>query len=198
MPEMADVRCEECGAVYPMKVGTADRSKDHIWYPGKKCPICGSEKFFPVVKTDKFETKPIAKWKLDKRVGIAAGIVIGVFLIIGIVWTLLEKPHRKAGLKAVYVCDVCKHRFLKSVTGKVPRKCPECKSFAAYRAVQCQNCFTVYPWKTTENSKEIPACPNCKLKSPRIIVRMSDIRTKPIEPEKKDEEAEEDETDEGE
>jgi len=188
MAEMTDVRCEECGAVFPMIVGETERKQDHVWYPGRKCPICGSEKFFPVVRTDKFEPKPLAKWKIDRRVGIAAGAVIVVFLTIGIVWTLRARPHREAGLTAVYMCDVCGNLFLKGVTGTVPKKCPQCKNLESYRAVQCQNCYEVYPWKAANYATDPPTCPKCKSKYARMLVKLSDIQKKPPKQQKKEDE----------
>ena len=197
MPEMTDIRCEECGAVFPMIVGATERKRDHVWFPGRTCPICWSEKFLPVPKTDGFEPKATAKWKLDRRVGIAAGVVIFVFLIIGIVWHFHERPHREGGLTAVYMCDVCDKLFVKGVTGKVPKKCPECKNRKAYRAVQCLNCYTVYPWKAKDNPNEPPTCPKCGSKSARILVRLSDIQKKKP-PKEKEEGAEEGEVNEDE
>jgi Zn finger protein HypA/HybF involved in hydrogenase expression len=194
MAEMSDVACEDCGAVFPMIVGDKERKEQHAWYPGKKCPICASDKFFPVVKTVEAEEKPLAKWKVDRRVGIAAAVVAALFLIIGLVWYFHERPRRKAGLKALYMCDVCGQRFLKSVTGKVPKKCPECKSLAGYRAVQCQNCFEVYPWKAKDWAKDPPICPKCKSTVSRILADFSDIRKKP--PKKPEEQGEEGEGDE--
>jgi len=187
MPEMTDIGCEECGAVFPMIVGATERKRDHVWFPGRTCPICGSEKFLPVPKTDGFEPKPIAKWKLDRRVGIAAGVVIFVFLIIGIVWHFHERPHREGGLKAVYMCDVCDKLFVKGVRGKVPKKCPKCKN---QKAVQCLNCYTVYPLKAKDNPNEPPTCPKCKSKSARILVRLSDVQKKKPPKEKEEEEGE--------
>lgn len=189
MPEMADVRCEDCGAIFPMIVGKAERGEGHVWYPGRKCPICGSEKFFPLVRTDKFEPKPLAKWKVDRRVGIAAGIVIFVFLIVGLVWYLHERPHRRSGLTAVYMCDVCGELFVKSVRGKTPKKCPACKNWEGYRAVQCLNCYEVYPLKGKVNPNDPPMCPKCKSRSARIIVRLGDIQKKP--PKKQEKEGQE-------
>ena len=192
MAEMTDIRCEECGAVYPMIVGQTERKEHHVWFPGKKCPLCGSEKFFPVVKT--VEPKPIAKWKVDRRVGIAAGVTAAVFLLIGLIWYVHERPHRKSGVKAVYMCEVCGERFLRSVKGKVPKKCPECKSLAGYRAVQCQACYRVYPWKAKDWGRDPPTCPNPKCKSTvsRILRDFSDIQKKPKPPKKPEEQAEED------
>jgi len=198
MPEMADVRCEECGAVFPMMVGKTERKQDHAWHPGKKCPICGSEKFFPVVKTDKFEPRPIAKWKIDRRVGITAGALIVVFLIVLLVGYIRARPHREAGLKAVYMCDVCGELFIKGVKGKVPKKCPECKNWAGYRAFQCLNCYTVYPSKPKDDPNEAPTCPKCKSKASRILVRFSDIQKKPKPSTDKEEGAQDGETDEDE
>jgi hypothetical protein len=179
MAEMVDVRCEECGAVFPMMVGASERKQEHAWYPGKKCPICGSEKFFPVVRTDRFEPKPLAKWKVDRRVGIAAGVVIFVFLIVGFAWYVHERPHRKAGLRAVFMCDVCGKRFVMGVAGKAPKKCPECKSWAVYRAVQCQGCYEVYAWKAENWATDPPTCPKCKSKSARLLIKLSDVQKKP-------------------
>lgn len=193
VPEMTDIRCEECGAVFPMIVGAPNRKRGHAWRPGSKCPICGSEKFLPVPKTDGFEPKPIAKWKLDRRVGIAAGVVIFVFLLIGLVWHLHERPHREGGLKAVYMCDECGKLFIKGVTGKVPKKCTRCKERAAYRAVQCLNCYTVYPWKGSDNPNEPPTCPECKSRAARILVRLGDIQKKKPSTEKEESKTNEDE-----
>jgi DNA-directed RNA polymerase subunit RPC12/RpoP len=193
VPEMTDIRCEECGAVFPMIVGTTRRERDHTWHPGRKCPICGSEKFFPVPKTDGFEPKPIAKWKLDRRVGIAAGVVIFVFVIIGLVLHFHEKPHREGGLKAVYMCDKCGKLFVRGVTRKVPTKCPECKERAGYRAVQCLNCYTVYPLKGSDAPHQSQICPECKSRAARILVRLSDIKKKPPKQEEEGETNEEEE-----
>jgi Zn finger protein HypA/HybF involved in hydrogenase expression len=179
MAEMTDVACEDCGAIFPMIVGSAERRDQNTWYPGKKCPICGSAKFLPVVKTVEAVEKPLAKWKVDRRVGIAAGIVAGVFLIIGFVWYLHERPRRQAGVKALYVCEVCKERFLASVSGKVPKKCPKCKGRTGYRAVQCLNCYEVYPAKTKDWAKDPPTCPKCKSTLSQILRDFSDIRKKP-------------------
>jgi hypothetical protein len=196
MPEMTDIRCEDCGAVFPMIVGEAQRKEDHSWFPGRKCPICGSEKFFPVVKT--VEAKPIAKWKLDKRVGIAAGAVAGVFLIIGLAWFSHERPHQKGGLRALYMCEVCGERFVRSVTGAVPKKCPECKSLAGYRAVQCLSCYKVYPWKANDWASDRPTCPRCKSKESRILRDFADIQKKPVVPKEKEESPKEGQPNEGE
>ncbi len=193
MPEMTDIRCEECGAVFPMLVGATERKKGHAWYPGRKCPICGSEKFLPVPKTDGFEPKPIAKWKLDRRIGIAAGVVIFVFVLIGLVWHFHERPHREGGLKAVYMCDKCGKLFLKWVTVKVPTKCPRCKERAGYRAVQCLKCYKVYPWKGSDNPSEPPVCPECKSRAAKILVRLSDIQKKKPSTEEEEGETNEDE-----
>ncbi len=176
MPEMIDIRCDYCGAVFPMIVGDTQRKDQHVWYPGKKCPICASEKFFPVVKA--VEARVLAKWKLDRRVGIAAGVMAGLFLIIGLIWFLHERPHRKGGLEAVYACDSCGEQFVKSVTGKVPKKCPECKALAGYRAVQCMNCYQVYPWKAKDWATDHPTCPKCKSKVSKILRQLSDIEKK--------------------
>ncbi len=179
MPEMSDVACDDCGAIFPMIVGDKERKNQHTWQPGRKCPICGSEKFFPVVKTAEAEEKPLAKWKVDRRVGIAAVAVAGLFLIIGLVWYLHERPRRKAGVKALFMCDVCGERFLKGVAGIVPKMCPECKSRARYRAVQCQSCYTVYPWKAKDWARNPPTCPKCKSERSRILQGFDDIRKKP-------------------
>ncbi len=169
MAEMVDVRCEECGAVFPMMVGATDRKRNHTWHPGRRCPICGSEEFFPVVKTDKFEVKPLARWKVDRRVGIAAGVVIVVFLIVGVVWYARVRPHREAGLKAVYVCDHCGNLFIRGVTGEVPKTCPSCGERAGYRAVQCLKCSLAYAWKTGDSAGDSPHCPRCKSKDSAIV-----------------------------
>ena len=179
MAEMTDVVCEDCGAIFPMIVGSAQRRDQNAWYPGRKCPICGSPKFLPVVKTAEGMEKPLAKWKVDRRVGIAAAIVAGVFLIIGFVWYLHERPRRPAGEKALYVCDVCKERFLASVSGKVPKKCPACKGRTAYRALQCLNCYEVYPGKSKDWAKNPPTCPKCQSTLSQILPDFSDIREKP-------------------
>lgn len=196
MPEMSDVACEDCGAIFPMIVGDAKRKDQQAWYPGKRCPICGSEKFFPVVKTAEPEEKPFAKWKVDRRVGIAAGVVAAVFLIIGLVWYLHERPRRKAGLETLYMCDVCGERFLKGVAGKVPKRCPECKSRAGYRAVQCQSCYEVYLWKAKDWGSAPPTCPKCESKVSKILGGFSDIQKKRKPPKKPEEEGEEGEGDE--
>jgi Zn finger protein HypA/HybF involved in hydrogenase expression len=193
MAEMTDVRCEDCGAVFPMIVGQTERKEDHAWFPGRKCPICASEKFFPVVKTDKGEEKPLSKWKVDRRVGIAAGVTIVVFLLIGVIWYFHERPHRQAGRKALYICGVCGERFVSGVAGRVPKKCPKCKSWEGYRAVQCLSCYHVYLWKAKDWAVDPPICPKCKSKVSKILNDFSDIEKKKL-PEERGEGDRENET----
>jgi DNA-directed RNA polymerase subunit RPC12/RpoP len=192
MAEMSDVRCDDCGAVFPMIVGETEREDDRAWHPGCACPMCGSHKFVPVVKTAGAEPKPIAKWKVDRRVGIAAGIIAAVFLIVGFALHFSAKPHRRGGLKAVYMCSDCGERFVARITGRIPKKCPECKSVAGYRAFQCLNCYKVYPWKAKDLASHPPTCPTCKSTASRILSDLSEIREKPKISEETPEEAEDD------
>jgi len=140
-----------------MEISSYSVNKPKIWFPGRKCPICGSEKFFPVIPitdTDRTLEEPSSvkrRLLLNPWTGIVAlAVTIGIVLIV-VLW-----PGRQADRSEVlFFCEKCEEAFFGKKSATMPVTCPKCGERAGYRAAQCTECSLVYSY----NQKE---CPHCK------------------------------------
>lgn len=168
---LRDVGCEDCGALLPMEISSIKFEKPNVWYPGKHCPMCGSEKFYPVVaitETDKRREQPKSlkrRLLLNPWTGIVA-LVVTVAVVLGIIF--LPKRRGDAGEKVLFFCEANGEVFLDSKGSTPPLKCPECGERAGYRAAVCTRCSLVYSY----NQKE---CPYCKSPSRRPLKTMQEV-----------------------
>jgi len=160
-----DIGCEDCGAVLPMEISSIKLDKPNLWHPGKHCPMCGSEKFFPIIavtETDRRQEEPAP---LKRRVlmnpwtGIAA-LAVTIIVVLGIV--LWPRSAADSGEKVLFLCDKCGEIFEEKKGSTPPVKCPKCNERAGHRAAVCVQCSNVY-------SYEAPQCPHCKTKPRRPL-----------------------------
>jgi len=152
-----DIGCEDCGALLPMQISSVKLDKPNVWYPGKPCPMCGSEKFYPVVAITETDTRQEQPASLKRRLLINpwTGIVaLGVTIVVVLGVILWPRHRTDRGEKVLFFCDACGEVFLARKGATPPVKCPECGEKAAHRAAACVRCSRVYSYGRT-------TCPHC-------------------------------------
>ena len=185
MKSYKDIACHNCGAVLPMEISNTPTEMKKVWYPGKKCPLCGSQEFFPLIKdTTPVKKKAKKEWRYNPWYGISA---LGILVLIIPLWFFVIKPitigrATTPSKNMVLICAECKNVFEKKIREKPPYLCPECNEKSAYAALYCRDDFTIYPWKISEETKSAyPPCPECGKVKPAIIFDMKqleEVRTK--------------------
>jgi DNA-directed RNA polymerase subunit RPC12/RpoP len=155
---LRDVACEDCNVVLPMEISSINLDKPNVWYPGKKCPMCGSDKFFPVIaitETDRQQERQQQSLKrrllLNPWTGVAAFIVTVIVVLAIAFW---PRHAGETGEKALFHCQECRALFLARNNLRRPLKCPECGARAGDRAVECAECHLIY-------SLGQDRCPHC-------------------------------------
>ncbi len=180
MKSYKDIACHNCGAVLPMEISNMPTEEKKIWYPGKKCPICGSQEFFPSIKSSgPVEKEPVKGWRYNSWYGISAMAVVVILIP---VYFLLRRPATIAARTTVVSCTECDAASEAQVRKKPPYACPVCKKRSAYVALYCQDDSTIYPWKVEEGMETAyPPCPECQKINPGLIsdeTQLKEIRNK--------------------
>ena len=117
-----DIACHNCGAVLPMEISNMPTEEKKIWYPGKKCPICGSQEFFPSIKSSgPVEKEPVKGWRYNSWYGISAMAVVVILIP---VYFLLRRPATIAARTTVVSCTECDAASEAQVRKKPPYACP--------------------------------------------------------------------------
>jgi DNA-directed RNA polymerase subunit RPC12/RpoP len=170
---LRDVGCEACGTLLPMEISSVKLDTPNVWYPGKRCPMCGSEKFFPVIavtETDMRREEPTSlkrRLLLNPWTGIVAAIV-AVAVVLGILlWP--RHPH-DTGEEALFLCEACGEIFHAKKSLTQPVKCPDCGQRAGYRAAVCMRCSLIYGYDKLR-------CPYCGSGSRRPLEKMDEVAT---------------------
>ncbi len=165
MPKRITAKCQKCGNEVEVE-----------WALGMKCPTCGSEKFFPVVR---IEEAAVAGRQVRKGGGLVLSqkpvqLLLAAVLFVAAITVLflrvrsISKP-KEFYRPAVMVCTNpnCENLFrIDLVTSNVFPKmtCPKCKQKTAFRAAQCRNCGTIIG--LDPDRKPAPtvglACPKCE------------------------------------
>jgi RNA polymerase subunit RPABC4/transcription elongation factor Spt4/DNA-directed RNA polymerase subunit RPC12/RpoP len=155
---LRDVACEDCNMVLPMEISSFNQDKPNVWYPGKKCPMCGSEKFYPVIAiTETDRQQALQQVSLKRRLllnpwtGVAAFIVT-IIVVLAIVF--LPRHAGESSEKALFFCEKCHALFFARNSLPRPVKCPECGERAGHRAATCVRCHLVYSYGQKK-------CPHC-------------------------------------
>ena len=152
-----DIGCEGCGAVLPMTISSFSTDKTSVWFPGKKCPMCGSEKFYPVIPITDTDRAQEPEVSLKRRVLMNpwTGIAAVGFTVVVILLVIFWPRHRgDRGEKVLFFCDKCQEVFYASKGSTPPVKCPKCSERAGHRAAKCSKCSLVY-------SRSKTRCPFC-------------------------------------
>lgn len=176
MKSYKDIGCRNCGAVLPMELSNEPVEEKNIWFPGKKCPICGSQEFFPTIKQkDPVNVKTKKEWRYNPYYGLVA---LGIVIILIPVWVIFAKRSSKEILKnTILICEECKQISEKEVSGRPPYKCPKCLKKSAYQALYCPNDWKIYPRKPLiGDPSPLPACPECGNKKSAIIFDMKTVQ----------------------
>ncbi len=148
-----------------MEISSINLDKPNVWYPGKRCPMCGSEKFFPVIaitETDKRSEEPVSfrrRLLLNPWTGIGA-LALTLVVVFGIIFWPRHRGDR--GERALFFCEECGKVFLARKGSTPPVRCTECGEKAGYRAAVCTKCSLVYSYHQKE-------CPHCKSKLRRML-----------------------------
>lgn len=176
MKSYKDIGCRHCGAVLPMEVSSFPTDEKNIWYPGKKCPMCNSQEFYPVIKPNEAaDVKTKKEWKYNPYYGI---IAIAIVILLIPVWLIAtRKSSRELSQELVLICAECKEVYKEEVSGKPPYKCSKCSKDAAYQALYCQDDWVIYP--RTSGKKGIsllPPCPECGRNRGTIIFKISTVQ----------------------
>jgi hypothetical protein len=161
MKSYKDIGCRNCGAVLPMEVSNLVVDEKNVWFPGKKCPMCGSQEFYPSIKpSEPVNVKSGKEWKYNPWYGIVAISIVVIF--IPIYFFVLRGGSKSVSRNAILMCEVCKDIFPAQISGKPPFECPKCKKNVAYGALFCRYDFVIYPWKKDKDGGSVyPACPVC-------------------------------------
>jgi DNA-directed RNA polymerase subunit RPC12/RpoP len=142
-----DIGCEDCGAVLPMMISSFSADMPNVWHPGKKCPMCGSERFYPIIPITDTDRAQEPEVSLKRRVltnpwtGVAA---LGLTIVIVLLVVFWPRHRGDRGEKALFFCGKCQEVFFARKGATPPVKCPKCGERAGYRAAKCTNCGLVY------------------------------------------------------
>jgi len=105
MKSYKDIACHNCGAVLPMEISNMPTEQKKIWYPGKKCPMCGSEEFFPSIKSSEpVQKKPVKEWRYNPWYGISAIAIVAILIP---VYFLVRRPATATARTTVVICTEC-------------------------------------------------------------------------------------------
>jgi len=155
---LRDVACEDCNVVLPMEISSFNLDKPNVWYPGKKCPMCGSEKFFPVIAVTETDRQQEQQQESLKRrllvnpwTGVAAFIVTIIVVLAIVFW---PRHAAETSEKALFYCEKCHKVFFAKNSLQRPVKCPECGARAGHRAAVCTKCHLVHSYGQKR-------CPHC-------------------------------------
>ena len=141
------VKCQDCG----------ERQKI-VWTAELICSVCGSKKFFPVVKVDSLTEEPPStpdiKIEKEKKIRIRikkkdirklAKIFLVLLLVviwgkIGIMFIemIYNRNHGQENLRWEYHCLTCKHRYT-DIPQIAPIRCQICNSKTAYVTFICND-----------------------------------------------------------
>ncbi|MBN1916553.1 MAG: hypothetical protein JW889_01485 [Verrucomicrobia bacterium] len=167
-----DIGCEGCGAVLPMTISSFSTDTPNVWHPGKRCPMCGSEKFYPVIPitdTDRAQEQEVS---LKRRLltnpwtGIAA---LGLTILVVLVVVLWPRHSGDRGAKVLFFCSNCQEVFFAKSASMPPVKCPKCGERAGYRAAKCLKCSLVFSYGEKQ-------CPYCKeTKKPLVLETLDQV-----------------------
>ncbi len=166
MAKTVKAKCQTCG-----------KESEVEWTLATKCPVCGSEKFFPVIFIDSSEgggERAAAAPASRKPIGTLVALLFLV-VAIGVLAVRFYKTTRQPEY-AVTVTMICTNENCsnpnpeKLFRKELPTRdvfphitCPFCKKEMAYRAVRCRNCLTIFALRT--EGKKNPTldlvCPNC-------------------------------------
>ena len=152
---LRDVACEDCNVVLPLQVSSFNQDKPNVWYPGKKCPMCGSEKFYPVITitdTDRQQARQ-QQVSLKRRLLMNPWTGVAAFIVTVII-VLWPESAEVSTEKALFFCEKCHALFFAKNSLQRPLKCPECSERAGHRAAACERCRLVY----SQHQKECPHC----------------------------------------
>lgn len=170
---LRDIACEDCNVVLPMEISSINLDKPNVWHPGKKCPMCGSEKFYPVIaitETDRQQALQQVSMKrrllMNPWTGVAAFIVTIVVVLAIIFW---PRGAQESTEKALFFCEKCHALFFARNSLPRPVKCPECGERAGHRAAKCSRCSLVY-------SQHQKACPHCGEMSRTPVITLDEAR----------------------
>jgi DNA-directed RNA polymerase subunit RPC12/RpoP len=143
MPKLITARCQACGIEAEVE-----------WTRGKKCPRCGSDKFFPVVRIDQSAPVAPAPKARAKPSENPVRLILAVLVFVAAISAFLYRVKQTSTPKVFYktstmICtnpDCGKTFQLRLKTSEVfPKKrCPYCKMLTGFRAVQCRNCLTIF------------------------------------------------------
>jgi hypothetical protein len=181
MKSYKDIGCRNCGAVLPMEVSNIATDEKNVWYPGKKCPMCDSQEFYPTIKpSEPAHVNKKKEWKYNPWYGVVAiGIVI---IFIPIYFFVLRSSSEGKLNNAMLMCSKCSEVFSSKVSGKPPFICPFCKEKTAYGALYCTYDFVIYPWKADETGQTgFPSCPVCRKTKPELLkneTHLNEVRMK--------------------
>jgi RNA polymerase subunit RPABC4/transcription elongation factor Spt4 len=166
-----DVGCDACGALLPMEISSVKLNMPNVWYPGKRCPMCGSDKFFPVIAITETDTRREEPTSLKRRLLLNPWTGIVAFVVaVGVVVGILVWPRRAhdTGEKALFYCEADGDIFLAKKSSTQPVKCPRCGQKAGYRAAVCMKCSLIYGYDKLK-------CPYCGSTSRRPLKTMDEV-----------------------
>ncbi len=100
------------------------------------------------------------------------GIVLIVVIIVSIYFAFKRTQKEEVKIEkrtSIVICEECGYIFqiTYSTTEKPPFKCENCEKNAAYIALECMNCWKIFPM--TEPLLADNVCPRCGLKSARPL-----------------------------
>jgi hypothetical protein len=156
-----------------MEISSFSTDKPNVWHPGKKCPMCGSDKFYPIIPitdTDRAQEEPVSlkrRLLLNPWTGVAA-VVLTIAVVLLIVFWPRHKGDR--GEKVLFFCDKCEEVFFAKKGAMPPVKCPECGEYAGYRAAKCAKCSLVRSYSRDETK-----CPYCGETSRKPLETLEDV-----------------------
>jgi hypothetical protein len=158
-----------------MEISNTPTDYKKTWYPGKKCPMCGSQEFYPLIAdTTPAPTKTRINWRYNPWYGIAALIVVAVLALL--IWLLPHRSVQPQSKQMLLICSECSETFEAEVVGKPPYTCPHCEMESAYGVLYCMDDFTIYPWQMGEDSTvTYPPCPECDKIRPGIIANVEKL-----------------------
>jgi DNA-directed RNA polymerase subunit RPC12/RpoP len=168
---LRDVGCEACGTLLPMEISSVKLDMPNVWYPGKRCPMCGSEKFFPVIAITETDTRPREPTSLKRRLLLNpwTGVIAAVVAIAVVLGILFWPKHRAdTGESALFYCEACGQIFSAKKSSTQPVKCPECGARAGYRAAVCTRCSLIYGYNKLR-------CPYCGSRAGRPLETMDEV-----------------------